>query len=131
MASESFLHRYATFIVGRARAVVVGTLIVTVLLAAQIPRLQVHFDPSSSLPPEHPFVQIDRRVREEFGGRNTIIMGVIPRAGTVWTVPVMRRVHELTQEVLDLDGLMRHTMVSLASPNMRHLEDRSGTLTED
>ena len=131
MPSPSFLHRYATFIVARARAVVAGTVILTALLAAQIPRLQVHFDPASSLPPDHPFVQIDRRVREEFGGRNTVIMGVIPRSGTVWTVPVLRRVHELTQQVLDLDGLMRHTMISLASPNMRHLEDRDGTLAED
>lgn len=131
MASQSFLHRYATFIVNRAGLVVAGTVIVTLALAAQIPRLEVHFDHASSLPPGHPFVQIDRRVREEFGGRNTMLMGVIPRSGTVWTAPVLGRVHELTQQVLDLDGLMRHTMVSLASPNMRHLEDRGGTLTED
>jgi hypothetical protein len=131
MASGSFLHRYATFIVDRARAVVVATLVATGLLAAQIPSIGVHFDPESSLPPDHPFVRIDRMIRAEFGGRNTVVMAVIPPEGTVWTVPVLQRVHALTQAILDLDGLMRHTLVSLASPNMRHLEDRAGTITED
>ncbi len=131
MASQTFLHRYATFIVDRARSVVIGTLVVTGFLAVQIPSIGVHFDPESSLPPDHPFVRIDRMIREEFGGRNTVVMAVIPPQGSVWTAPVLRRVHALTQEILDLDGLMRHTMVSLASPSMRHLEDRAGTVTED
>ncbi len=131
MTTESLLHRYATFIVDRAWQVVAGTLLVTGFLAAQIPSLGVRFDPESSLPPNHPFVRIDRLIRQEFGGRKTIVMAVIPREGTVWTIPLLARVHALTQGALDLDGLMRHTLVSLASPNMRHLEDRAGAIVED
>jgi predicted RND superfamily exporter protein len=131
MGRTGFLHRYATFIVDRSTAVVVGTLVVTALLAAQIPRLAIHFDPEGSLPPSHRFVRIDREIRKDFGGRRTMLIAVIPRQGSVWTAPVLRRVYEITQEALDLDGLMRHTMMSLASPNMRHLEDQGGRISEE
>ena len=74
MESESVLHRYATFIANRAGFVVAGTLLLTALLAAQIPRLRVHFDHASSLPSDHPFVQIDRRVREAEDARHRNFM---------------------------------------------------------
>jgi predicted RND superfamily exporter protein len=125
------MHRFAVFIVDRARTVVVCTALATLLLVLQIPRLDIHFDPESSLPPSHPFVQTDRMIREDFGGRKTTLLAVIPREGSVWRLPVLHRIHALTQEALGLDGLMRHTMMSLASPNMRHLEDRHGTISED
>jgi uncharacterized membrane protein YdfJ with MMPL/SSD domain len=72
---DRFLRRLATLVTDHAWLVVVGTVLVTGSLALQIPQLKVHFDPESSLQPDHPFIRIDRMIRAEFGGGLGIVAG--------------------------------------------------------
>src|SRR5262249_35001418 len=85
----------------------------------------------ASLPAHHPFVQIDRQIREEFGGRNTMIIAIVPKEGTAWRPDVLQIVHDVTTEALQLPDVMAQNVVSLAAPSVRYVEDRGGATTTD
>lgn len=48
------------------KAVLIGLALITVFLGAQLPRLEVAYDPSSFVP-EHPRVEASRQIEKEFG----------------------------------------------------------------
>src|SRR5438477_5259078 len=127
----SGLERYARFLVRRAWLVLVVVGLVTAVLAAGMRRLRVEFDIEASLPANHPFVQIDRRIRADFGGRNTMIVAVVPRDGDVWRSDVLEVVQQLTVAGLALPGIIPQNVVSLAAPNVRHVEESGGAIRVD
>jgi predicted RND superfamily exporter protein len=127
----SRLERYARFLVRRAWPVLGAVVLLTALLAAGLWRLRADFDVEASLPANHPFVQIDRRIRAQFGGRKTIILAIVPRDGDVWRPAVLTIVQDVTLAALRLPDVIAQNVVSLAAPSVRHVEDRDGTIAVD
>ncbi|HJQ82944.1 MAG TPA: MMPL family transporter [Candidatus Binatia bacterium] len=125
------LERYATWLTHHAWLVLAAVLLVTVVLAAGIARLRAEFDIEASLPANHPFVQIDRRIRSEFGGRNTMIVAIVPREGDVWRADVLEVVQQTTLAALRLPGVIAQNVVSLAAPSVRHVEESGGAIRVD
>jgi predicted RND superfamily exporter protein len=127
----SGLERYARFLTGHAWAVLLVVGVVTVALGLGTKRLRSEFDLEASLPADHPFVRIDRQIRAEFGGRNTIIVAIVPRDGTVWRPEILRIVRDFTLAALQLPDVIAQNVVSLAAPSVRHVEEHDGALTVD
>jgi predicted RND superfamily exporter protein len=125
------LERWARFLVRHAWAVIVAVLVVTAVLVHGIGRLTADFDVERSLPANHPFVLVDQRIRAEFGGRNTMIVAIVPRTGDVWRPEILALVQTLTLEALRLEDVIAQDVVSLAAPAVRHAEDRDGAITVD
>src|SRR5438067_1079929 len=123
------LERYARFLIRRAPVVVLVVLLVTAGMFAGIRRLRAEFSIDASLPQGHPFVEIDRQIRTEFGGRNTMIVAVVPREGDVWRPEVLEVVQRLTFDALELEDVMAQNVVSLAAPSVRYPEERGGTIS--
>src|SRR5207244_5683281 len=94
-----------------------------------IRRLRAEFSIDASLPQGHPFVEIDRQIRTEFGGRNTMIVAVVPREGDVWRPEVLEVVQRLTFDALEVEDVMAQNVVSLAAPRVRYPEERGGTIS--
>jgi predicted RND superfamily exporter protein len=125
------LERYARFLVRRAWFVLAAVAVVTALLAAGIGKLRAEFDFESSLPAGHPFVEIDRKIRHEFGGRRTVILAIVPHQGSVWRPEILDVVRDVTLEGLQLPSVMAQNVVSLAAPGVRHVEERGGAIVVD
>src|SRR5262245_32123471 len=125
------LERYARFVVRHAWAFTIGVAIATVVLALGIRRLETDFNIERSIPASHPFIQIDRQIRQEFGGRNTMIVAIVPREGDVWRPEVLETVRKATLMALRLPNVIAQNVVSLAAPSVRHVEDRGGSITVD
>jgi hypothetical protein len=125
------LERYARFVVSHAWGVLAAVAVVTGGLALGIGRLRTDFNVEALLPAGHPFVQIDRAIRREFGGRNTIVVAIVPREGDVWRPEVLDIVREATLAALRLPDVMAHTVVSLAAPSVRYAETSDGTIQVD
>jgi predicted RND superfamily exporter protein len=123
--------RWARFLVRRAGAVLAVVAVVTVALVVGIGQLRADFNVEASLPARHPFVQIDREIRAQFGGRNTMVVAIVPREGTVWRTDMLTLVRDVTEAALNLPEVMAQNVVSLASPNVRQAEDRDGTIVVD
>ncbi len=127
----SLLERHAHRLTRHPWVVLAAVGLVTVGLAAGMRRLRAEFDIEASLPANHPFVQIDHRIRRDFGGRNTMIVAIVPRDGDVWRPEVLEVVKQVTLAALHLPDVIAQNVVSLAAPSVRHAEDRGGTIDTD
>ncbi|MFN8546081.1 MAG: MMPL family transporter [Candidatus Binatia bacterium] len=125
------LERYARGLTRWAWPVLLAVGAVTGWLVLGIPRLHTDFAFEKSLPANHPFVTIDRQIRQAFGGRHLIIVAIVPREGDVWRPEVLTVVRDVTVAALRLPDVMAHAVVSLAAPSVRHVEDAGGALTVD
>ncbi len=85
---------------------------------------QLRFDAGfiKQLPTDHPFIEVFTAYRDKLPPPNTIIIGVHPREGTIWTVDAMRKINEVTEAVFFLPGVFRGSVQSLWTPNTRVLE---------
>ena len=63
------MESYARFLVRRAWLVLIAVALVTAWIALGLGKLRTEFDVEASLPPNHPFVAIDKEIRGQFGGR--------------------------------------------------------------
>src|SRR5690349_1970094 len=127
MSRAPVLARYASFLTRHAWLVLGAVALATVVLGAGTRRLRAEFSVEASLPAGHPFVQIDRRIRHEFGGRNTMIVAIVPRDGDVWRPEVLEVVQQMTLVALRLPGIIAPNVVSPAAPGVRHAEDTGGS----
>ena len=128
---SSLLDRYARFLTRRAWFVLALVALATLGLGRGLGKLHAVFDVEAMLPQGHPFVEIDKRIRHEFGGHNTVIIAIVPRSGDVWRTDVLQIVHDVTLTALRLPDVIAQNVVSLAAPSVRHVDDSDGGLTVD
>ncbi|MBX3025822.1 MMPL family transporter [bacterium] len=119
---------YARFLVRRAGLVLVAVALVTVWIGLGLRQLRSEFSIEASLPAHHPLIEIDRQIRRQFGGRNTVIALIVPREGDVWRPEVLEVVQQATFAALHLEGIMAQNVVSLAAPSVRVVDDTDGRL---
>jgi hypothetical protein len=119
---------YARFLVRRAWLVLIAVALATAWAGAGLRQLRSEFNVESSLPAHHPLIEIDRQIRAQFGGRNTVIALIVPRQGDVWRREVLDVVQRATFAALRLEGVMAQNVVSLAAPSVRVVDDVDGRL---
>jgi predicted RND superfamily exporter protein len=122
---------YARFLVRRAWLVLLAVALATVWIGRGISKLRTEFNVEASLPANHPLVQIDKTIRRQFGGRNTVIALIVPRHGDVWQPEVLQVVQDATLAALRLDGIIQQNVVSLAAPSVRVVQDIDGRIEAD
>jgi predicted RND superfamily exporter protein len=125
------LDRYVRWLVRHAWLVLVLVAAATALVASGMRSLRTEFNIEASLPANHPFVRIDRAIRKEFGGRRTVMLGIVPKNGDVWQPDVLATVRDVTLAALRLPDIMSQNVISLAAPGVRHVEDRGGSIEAD
>ena len=128
---QELLSAYAGHIVRHPWRVLILSLAATAAVAAGMSRLTVNLDLEQQLPADHPYVEVDRKIRKEFGGRNFVAIALVPQSGTVWRPDVLRVVYDLTLDLLNAPGIIRQNVASLSSPYVRVPRDHGGTLTAD
>jgi len=125
------IRRYAEVVVRHPWIVLLISLAASVIMASGMRHLVVDLDPEKQLPPDNPYVVLDRQIRKEFGGKNFVAIALVPEAGTVWRRDVLQIVHDLTLDLLDAPGIIRQNVASLSSPYVRIPKDEDGVLTVD
>jgi predicted RND superfamily exporter protein len=128
----SLLDGYVRWLVRHAWLVLVLVVGATGFVASGLRFLQTDFSVEGSLPANHPFIRVDQEIRKQFGGRRTMLIAVVPQdGGDVWRPQVLGVVRDLTLAALKLPDIMPTSVVSLAAPGVRHVEDRGGTISVD
>jgi len=122
---------YARFLVRRAWWVLLAVTLATVWIGSGISKLRTEFNVEASLPTNHPLVAIDKTIRRQFGGRNTVIALIVPRQGDVWRPEVLEVVQDATLAALRLEGVIAQNVVSLAAPSVRVVQDVAGRIEAD
>src|SRR6056297_2753832 len=101
---------------GKPRIVYVLTVLLTVLLGSQIPRIQIDTDPENMLPDDQTDRVFHNQVEETFRLHDALVVGLVNTSHPegVYNVQSMTALHRLTDEILQLDGVIRPDLMSLA-----------------
>jgi predicted RND superfamily exporter protein len=100
-------------------AVVIAVLAVTALLATQLPHVHLEIRRRAALPQDHPYVQVQNRISDLFGGEAVVVIGVVANEGDVFTPEILAKVYRMTQGLLDTTGIIDTSLFSLAAPYVK------------
>jgi predicted RND superfamily exporter protein len=126
-ASE-MMERYAAFVIRHRFAVVMGVLAVSALAASQLGRLRLQIDRRAQLPQNHPYVQVQNAIADQFGGETTLVIGVIPSAGDVFTSEVLHKIVRITARLESSPGIVRSNLLSIASQRAKSIRGDSNAV---
>lgn len=110
------LERYGEWVVRNRLVMLVITMAITLLMGLQLRNLTVIVDADELLPRDHPFVVVTERVQEIFGNRFTVVIGVTPESGDVFTPATLGKVLDITQRLSVTEGVAPGNIQSLAAP---------------
>ncbi|HUI25635.1 MAG TPA: MMPL family transporter [Candidatus Kryptonia bacterium] len=113
------METYVRFIVRHWTAVVISTLLVTALLATELRHVHLEIRRRASLPQEHPYVQIQNRISDLFGGEAIAIIGIVATHGDIFTPALLEKVHRITQALRETPGVVETSLFGLASPYVK------------
>src|SRR5438552_4318107 len=99
----------------RVRLLVIGlALLVSGILGFQIRNLRVVVDPNATLPQKHPYVSATRDAERLFRLKHQVLIGITSRAGDAFDPAVLRKVQQVTSSLVELPGVERGSVFSLA-----------------
>ncbi|PYM56751.1 MAG: RND transporter [Candidatus Rokuibacteriota bacterium] len=99
----------------RFRLLVIGlALLVSGILGFQIRNLRVVVDPNATLPQKHPYVSATRDAERLFRLKHQVLIGITSRAGDAFDPAVLRKVQQVTSSLVELPGVERGSVFSLA-----------------
>jgi len=113
------IESYIRFIVRHRRAVVVTVLVVTGLLATQLRHLHLEIRRRASLPQNHPYVQIQNRISDIFGGEAIAVMGIVANHGDIFTPEILGKIFRITKGLRDTPGIVETSLFSIAAPYVK------------
>jgi hydrophobe/amphiphile efflux-3 (HAE3) family protein len=116
------MERYIRFIVRHRLAVVIAVLLVTAALATQLRHVHLEIRQQALTPQDHPYVQVHNRVAKLFGGETTLIIGVIPRHGDIFTPPILKKIARITQAVAQLPDAVADHVFSIAAKRIKFIK---------
>ncbi len=125
------MQSYARFLVRRAWLVLLAVALATGGIGLGMGTLRTEFNIEANLPSNHPLVEIDKTIRRQFGGRNTIIALIVARQGDVWHPEILEVVQGTTLAALRLEGIIGQNVISLAAPGVRYVQDVDGRIEAD
>ncbi len=93
----------------------------TVLFLSQFRNLSIVVDPDDILPQSHPLIATTNEIKALFGNDLIVVIGITPREGTVYQTGVMQKVKGLTDDLLQLNGVVRGNLNSLAARKVKSI----------
>jgi predicted RND superfamily exporter protein/outer membrane lipoprotein-sorting protein len=99
------------------RAVMVAVAILMVAAAAMLPRIKIDTDPENMLPADQVARVFHNQVKEDFTLWDMMVVGVVndSHPNGIYNPTTLTRVHELTREIMKIDGVIRQDLMSLSS----------------
>ena len=102
------------FAIQRPRLIIVSALVIAVVLGALIVRVQIDTDPENMLPGNDPVRVLNDSIRDDFGTRNVIALGIVDEGG-VLTPETIGAASLLIDDVSAIDGVVGEQVVSFKS----------------
>ena len=103
-------------------------LLVTILFAYQITKLQVYTSFNDLLPQSHPYIKVHNKIRHIFGGANQVLIMVQVRKGDIFNTKTLEKVKWITRELEKIPGVDPYKIRSIAVSKMKDFKFREGTM---
>ena len=122
------VERLVASALARPRWVIACVAVVTALLGFELRDLRPRVDLRDLMPRGHPYMDIDERLREEFGAGLTAVIALGAREGDVYDRAILAKVARLTDGVAALPGVVPGSVLSLTSPNAKAIRTEDGAV---
>lgn len=116
---RSRFERYARSVVAHRVIIVAAVAAITVGLGTQLGSLHLEIRRRANLPDSHPYVQIQNRISDLFGGEAIVIIGVVARQGDVFTPAMLGKIQRITDRLRASPSVIESSLFSLAAPYVR------------
>lgn len=105
-------------------------LLLTAIFFVQTMRLEPDAGWLKTVPLDHPYMQKFRQYYKDFGGANTVIVGLIQdkEKGEIYNPEFMNVLQHATDDVFFLPGADRARVTSIFTPNLLYVENVEGGL---
>lgn len=95
--------------------------LITGFFLFQITRIQLKFDPKSILPQDHPYVQLNNKIEETFGGSRVVVIGVHHKDGDIFNPNTLGKIKSITDDVKAISGIKEENVVSIADRKIKYV----------
>jgi hypothetical protein len=105
------------FCFDRPKIVVSAVFLLVIISALQFFRIKVDTDPENMLPDKEPVRVFHNNTKEEFGLYDYIVLGIVNEKADegVFDPETLKKVHDLTERIKDIDGVIAHELISPAT----------------
>ncbi|MDP3142594.1 MAG: MMPL family transporter [Candidatus Omnitrophota bacterium] len=97
-------------------------LIVTLFFAYQLKDLSFETNLGDFYPLKHPYLKIQKRLTEIFGGLNQVSIAIEVKKGTVINPDTLEKVWQITNQLYLTDGINAGRVVSLSARKIKHVQ---------
>jgi len=122
------VERLVASALARPRLVIACVAVVTAVLGFELRDLRPRVDLRDLMPRGHPYMEIDERLRDDFGAGLTAVIAIGARDGDVYDPAILAKVGRLTEGVAALPGVVPGSVLSLTSPNAKALHAEDGAI---
>lgn len=98
------------------RLVVSIIILITVVLAAQIQKLEWETDARVYMPKGHPAIEYDEKIERLFGAKDAIVIAVVNREKTIFNRETLAKIQRITEKISKLPSVVAHRELDIASP---------------
>ena len=124
----AWMRWYVNGIIQWRFAVIVLLGVISIYLASHIGQLKVEVDTARFLPQDHPYVVAQNALERIFGGRDLVVIGVIPRDGDIYRPTVLAKIARITRRIESAPGVVRATVFSLAARRAKAIRGTGETM---
>lgn len=112
------MRRYGMTVVSHPWLVIGFLAAISALVLSHLPDLHWELRMADILPQNHPNTQIAARIRDLFGVEKTAVIALHARQGDIFTTDLLGRIVRMTQSLEEVPGVVRPSVLSLASPRV-------------
>lgn len=112
---EDFMRVYAGWLI-RNRTIVVAVIgVITVLMAVFASKIRLENNLDHWLPQDHPFIKTTRQLEKVFGGRNYMLIGIVPKQGDIYRPEILAKVRTIQKGIERMPEAIRRNVISMAA----------------
>ena len=120
---------YARFVIRFRWPVMMALLVATVLLATQIPKMDVRNDPDTLLPPSNRYVATNLYAEEKFGMGNLMVFALQVKDGDIYQPWFINLVQQIHRELEALPHSRPENFIDIAAQKIKYMgADENGLI---
>ncbi len=101
--------------------VILSILLITLFFLSQFFNIEMKFDPKAILPQDHPYVQLNNKIEETFGGARVIVIGIHKKNGNIFNPATLTKIKEITNEAKLISGIKEENVISIADRKIKYI----------
>lgn len=98
------------------------SLILTVFFAFQATKVKILTDLDDLAPQGHPYVKLDNRMNDLFGGHTLTLIGVVVKKGDIFNLETLTKIHRITRKILLTKHVVKSSVLSVTSRRLKGIK---------